>query len=94
MADAVLERWRERCKEAGRSGDGLPKRGRHSTYDYMFFMREALHVTRGMRNSEKAVARIGLCVRRARYLVIWNETAGLSLALRWLREEMERGDGS
>jgi hypothetical protein len=93
MADAALKRWRERCKEAGHSGDGLPKRGRHSTYDYMFFMREALHATRGMRNSEKAMVRIALYVRWARCQVIWNETAGLRLALRWLREEMEKGDG-
>jgi hypothetical protein len=93
MADAVLERWRERCREAGRSGEGLPKRGRHSVSDYMFFMRDALQIARGMRNPESVAARIALYVRWARCQAIWNETAGLRLALRWLREEMERGDG-
>jgi hypothetical protein len=89
MADAALKRWRERC-EAAITIERWTWRALRvlGIRDYKFGLSHALFMT----GNWSGTAEEHIAWLEGPHIGWDIELPGLSLALRWLREEMERGD--
>jgi hypothetical protein len=93
---SALERWRERCNLAKSTGDGLPESGlklaacRQGLWEALSLAASTNNVSAVIDGLEKSLAK---AMSVSGVTVSGRTRHGLRLALRWLREEIEKGEG-